>query len=281
MNRGAFQKGPKLPLNSMQSLDGGKKGFLFSAERDGDYEFTVQFIYPDGSTSPRADELSPQQRIIVDTTAPQVKVLPSNNGVEWQASDDNLDPRGITLQCKWPSSREWTTVTDRAFRTSDRFAWKLEPGKVLEVRVMAKDRAGHESVSPVVRVPPDGATGAAFPRPTPGAGGPDWVGGPAPNLPQARIDFVNTLKFDVDYTVGRMGPSRVKTAHLFVLKNRGDWALVKRFPVSLMPGDKEQTLSSLTKPRKRAPTTSMSSPKAERAGDRRPQTGTSRCSMSW
>ena len=59
----------------MQSLDGGKKGFLFPAERDGDYEFTVQFIYPDGSTSPRVDELSPQQRIIVDTTAPQVKIF--------------------------------------------------------------------------------------------------------------------------------------------------------------------------------------------------------------
>ncbi len=126
---------------------------------------------------------APQQRIIVDTTAPQVKISPSNNGVEWQATDDNLDPRGITLQCKWPSSREWTTVTDRAFRTSDRFAWKLEPGKVLEVRVMAKDRAGHESVSPVVRVPPDGASGAAFPRTSPGTGGPEWVGGPAPNLP--------------------------------------------------------------------------------------------------
>ena len=54
---GPFQKGPKLPLNSMQSLDGGKKGFLFTAERDGDYEFAVQFVYADGSTNPRTDEL--------------------------------------------------------------------------------------------------------------------------------------------------------------------------------------------------------------------------------
>ena len=92
-------------------------------------------------------QLSAQQRIIVDTTAPAIKVYPSQNGVEWVASDDNLDPRGVRLQCKWPSSREWTTVNDRAFRTSDRFAWKLDPGRVLEVRVIVKDKAGHETVS--------------------------------------------------------------------------------------------------------------------------------------
>lgn len=238
VNRGAFQKGPKLPLNNMQSLDGGKKGFLFTAERDGDFEFTVQFVYPDGSTSPRADELSPQQRIVIDTTPPAVKVYPSNNGVEWDATDDNLDPRGVTLQCKWPTSREWTTVTDRAFRTKDRFAWKLDPGKVLEVRVIARDRAGHETSSQIVRVPPDGASGAGFPRPAP-----EWVGGPAPSLPQARIDYVNTLKFQVDYTIDRMGRSGVRASHLFVLKNQANWELVKRFDVPVMPAEKEQTLS--------------------------------------
>ena len=167
INSGSFQKGPRLALGNMQSLDGGKKGFLFNAERDGDYEFAVQFLYSDGTANPRTDELSPQQRIIVDTTTPSVKIYASNNGVEWVATDENLDPRGITLQCKWPSSREWTTVTDRVFRTADRFAWRLDPGKVLEVRVLAKDKAGHETYSPIVRVPPDGADRRAFREPRP------------------------------------------------------------------------------------------------------------------
>jgi hypothetical protein len=241
VNRGAFQKGPKLPLNAMQALDGGKKGFLFTAERDGDFEFTVQFVYADGSTSPRADELTPQQRIVVDTTPPVVRVQPSNNGVEWIVSDDNLDSRGVTLQCKWPGSREWTTVTDRAFRTADRYAWQLQPGKVLEARVLAKDRAGNSGISPVVRVPPDAASGAGLTRPAPG--GPAWAGGGTPNLPAPRIDYVNTNKFDVDYSIQRMGRSGVKAAHLFVLRNQGSWELVKRFEQSLMPGDKKQNLS--------------------------------------
>jgi len=245
VNRGAFQKGPKLPLNAMQPLDGGKKGFLFTAERDGDYEFAVQFVYPDGSTSPRADDLRPEQRIVVDATAPQVRIYPSNNGVEWVASDDNLDPRGVTLQCKWPTSRDWTAVTDREFRPSDQYAWRLPPGKVLEVRVLARDRAGHEGVSPVVRVPPDGATGAGFTRPGGGGAGAgaDWPGGGGSNLPAPRIDYVNTLEFNVDYTIQKMGRSGVQAAHLFVQRNQGNWELVKRFPERLMPSDKEQTLS--------------------------------------
>src|SRR5262249_27975373 len=115
VNRSAFQKGAKLPLDGMQQLDGGKKGFLFTADRDGDFEFTVQFVYPDGSTSPRSDELSPQQRIVIDSTPPDVRIQPSNNGVEWRATDNNLDSAGVTLQCKWPTSQEWTTVSDRAF----------------------------------------------------------------------------------------------------------------------------------------------------------------------
>lgn len=238
VNRSAFQKGPKLPLDGMQQLDGSKKGFLFAAEKDGDFEFTVQFVYPDGSTSPRADELSPQQRIVVDTTPPVVRLVPTNSGVEWRATDDNLDPGGLELECKWPTSRDWTKVTERAFRATDSYGWKLPAGKVLEVRVTARDRAGNEGVSPVVRIPPDAGVGVGFPK-GPAA---DWPG-TNPSLPQPRIDYVNTLKFDVDYSIQRMGRSGIQAAHLFVLKSQGGWELVKRHPVKLMPSDKEQSLS--------------------------------------
>src|SRR5262249_42395607 len=127
--------------------------------------------------------------------------------------DDNLDPRYVTLQCKWPTSAEWTTITDKTFRASDSYAWKMPPGKVLEVRVLARDRAGNEGVSPVVRVPGDPASAVGLPKNT----GPAWVGGPGATggatLPQPRIDYVNTLEFDVDYTVQRMGRSGVQAAH--------------------------------------------------------------------
>ena len=107
--------------------------------------------------------------------------------------------------------------------------------------MIAKDKAGHETTQ-VVRVPQDGATGAGFPRTTPGTGT-DFGSGGGSNLPAARIDYCNTLKFDVDYAIEQMGPSGVKSAHLFVRKNQGEWLLVKQYPANLRPSDKEQTLS--------------------------------------
>jgi hypothetical protein len=238
-NRGAFQRGPKLALNGLHELNGGKRGFLFDAPRDGDYEFTVQFVYSDGSVAPKESELAPQVRAVIDTVPPRVQIAAAGNGVEWMATDDNLDPRGVTLECKWPTSANWTAINDKEgdpkFKPSDSYAWKMPPGKVLEVRVKARDRAGNVGTSPVVRVP--GEPGATVGLPKPGTGA--WPGaGSAPALPQPRIDYVNTLDFTVDYTVQRMGRSGVRAAHLFVQKEQGGWTLVKRFPVKLMPDDK-------------------------------------------
>lgn len=238
LSRGAFQKGPKLPLTGLSDIDGGKKGIVFEAPRDGDYEFAGQFIFPDGTVGPKFESLAPTIRVIIDTTPPRVQLAPLGNGVEWRATDDNLDPAGVTLQCKWPTSSEWTTIknqnSDRSFKTVDSYAWKIPQGKFLDVRVIAKDRAGHEGVSPVVRIPAEPGTPVGLPK---NGGGGAWNPNGAA-LPQPRIDFVNALEFDVDYTVQRMGRSGVQAAHLFVLKEQGDWALVKRHPVKLMPDDK-------------------------------------------
>ncbi|QJW97403.1 hypothetical protein [Frigoriglobus tundricola] len=232
-SRGPFQKGQKLPLNGLQAIGDGKKGFLFEAPRDGDYEFAVQFTYTDGSVSPKTDALAPEIRAIIDTVPPRVQLAPlGTGGVEWSATDDNLDPQYVSLQCKWPSDAKWTKITDRPFRPRDNYAWKIGPGQVLEVRVIAKDRAGNEGVSPVVRIPAESGVAVGLPKNT----GPTWAGAAA--LPQPRIDYVNTLEFNVDYTVQRMGRSGVQAAHLFVLKDRGSWEPVKRYPVKLMPDDK-------------------------------------------
>src|SRR5205823_1757897 len=121
----------------------------------------------DGTVSPKNDELTPQIRIVIDTTPPTVRLHATGNGVEWSASDENLDtrdPKAVTLECRRAGGGNWQKVTDRSFRTTDHFAWQLRPGDVLEVRVRVKDRAGHEGVSPIVRVPGDGATGTGLAR---------------------------------------------------------------------------------------------------------------------
>ena len=238
-NRGPFQKGAKLPLNGLQPIGDGKSGFLFEAPRDGEYEFAVQFIYADGSVAPKDAQLAAEVRAVIDTVPPRVQIAALGNGVEWLATDDNLDPQGTVLECKWPTSAEWTRINDKPadprFKPSDTYAWKVPPGKVLEVRVLARDRAGNEGVSPVVRIPAEAGTAVGLPK----TAAPAWAGGAGGAAPpQPRIDYVNALEFDVDYTVQRMGRSGVQAAHLFVLKEQGNWEPVKRHPVKLMPDDK-------------------------------------------
>jgi hypothetical protein len=232
--RGPWQAaGPKKPLNALDPLPDGKKGFRFESDRDGEYEFSVQYTFKDNSTSPRnADELSAMLRVVIDTTLPTVRVNAVGNGVEWSASDDNLDPDGVRLQAKFPSWPEWKTIDTRAFRPQDNYAWKLQPGQVLDVRVLARDRAGNENYSVPVQVPGNGGGGfnTSFPKAgsdSPLTGGPGGGGG----LPQPRIDYVRTPTFDIDYKIERAGRSGIQAAPLYVQKQRGGWEPVKRYPI--------------------------------------------------
>ncbi len=223
--------GAKKALNSLDPLPDGKKGLSFTADRDGEYEFTVLYHHKDGSTSPKdASELAPMLRVVIDTTLPTIRLSASGNGVEWSATDDNLDPDGIRLQAKFPHWAEWKTEDNRAFRPNDRFAWKLDPKQVLEVRVMARDRAGNENYSAPVQIPSTGAFNTGLPKfgsdfPIQPGGG----GGGAP--PQPRIDYVNNPNFDIDYRIDRAGRSGIHAAQLYVQKQRGGWEPVKRYPI--------------------------------------------------
>ena len=162
INRGPFEQVASVGQRELKDIDSGKLGFDFKAPRDGEYEFDVQFVYPDATVSPRPEQFQAQHRVVIDTVPPSVRVAPVGNGVEWDATDENLDPRSVTLECKFPSDAKWYAVPPvrgDTFKASDKYAWQLKPGQQLDVRVRAEDRAGNKGVSRVVRVP--GTAGAA------------------------------------------------------------------------------------------------------------------------
>ena len=242
LNRAQWVAGAKLPLNGLQDLGEGKKGFKFTADRDGDFEFSVQYWYASGESSPKkVDELSPMLAVSIDSTPPVVRVAAGANGVRWEATDDNLDPRYVKLEAKLPSWTEWHTVKDRTFKTTDSYNWQLKPGQTLEVRVTAKDKAGNEGSSAIVRVPGNEAIGTSFPKGPSGIGS-DWpptnlprdpiVPSGSGNLPKPRIEYVNGKDITVDYTIQRAGRSGVQAAHLYVQKDSGAWTFVEKFVLS-------------------------------------------------
>lgn len=239
--RGQLKAGPRLAIDALQDIGGGQKGFVYPVEKDGGYEVGLQLFYADGSASPAtAAEVKPQYDLVVDTTAPDIRIEATATGVEWAAADDNLDPNFAELQCKWPSSTTWTTV-NKTFRSTDSHTWPLKAGQVLEVRVKVRDRATNDQWSRVVRVPGDAAVGASFPR----TGGRRDPFGAAANLPQPRFEYVAKRDVSVEYTVPKMGRSGVKAVRLYALptidgvQDPGGWGTkpVQEFEVKLKPGD--------------------------------------------
>jgi hypothetical protein len=252
LNRGAWKEGPKLPVNGLQDVADGKKGFKYTADRDGEYEFSVQYWYAGGEASPRkVDDLAPMLAVTIDTTPPTVRIAAAGNGVKWEAEDSNLDSRYIILEAKLPTWTEWRTVNDRTFKSADTYAWKLNPGQSLEVRVTAKDKAGNSGSSAIVRVPGNEAIGTSFPK-LPAGGGSDWppitnlprdpVGPLGGTLPKPRIEYVNGKAITVDYTIQKAGRSGVKSASLFVQKDSAAWEFFKKFDIA-PPADTGKTLT--------------------------------------
>jgi hypothetical protein len=255
-NGGKWQPATKYPLDELKALPQGKKGLNFTAEKDGEYEFSLRFWYPGGEVSPPVEDLTPILNVVIDTVLPLVRVVARGNGVAWEVSDANLDTRSIELQARQGNNSRWLTVTDggegsspRLFRPVDRYEWALQPGQSLEVRVKARDQAGNETYSLPVRVPASSTVGAAFPRGGPDVG-PDGgafrdpLGGIAPPQSSPRIEYVKTKDFTVHYTVQRMGRSGIKSARLYVRSDRdaGGWKLAREFAVNLMPTDRDHTL---------------------------------------
>lgn len=247
-NRGPWKAGAKLPANGLQDIGDGKKGFLFRAEADGEYDYGVQFHYPDGTTTAApADERDVILAMVVDTTPPEVRVRVTGSTVEWSAVDDNLDPSYAVVQHRWPNGGQWATVAGKQFRAADSHTWPVPAGKSIEVRIQAKDKAGNDSFSQIVRVPGDGAVGTSFPR----AGSSDWpaardpLTGPAANLPQARIEYVDKKDVTVDYTIQKVGRSGVKKVRLYVQPGDGGWPdkESKEYQVDLAAGKQDQSLS--------------------------------------
>ena len=129
------------------TLAAGEESFLFDAPDDGEYWFAV-------NTQDRLklQDLTPAMKVVVDTTPPVVGVRPSGKGVEWAVTDVNLNTTSIKLQCKRPGWKEWQTIDDRPMKAADTYAWALKSGESIETRVIAKDLAGNETTSGVVKV---------------------------------------------------------------------------------------------------------------------------------
>ncbi len=210
-----------------------KRGFHYTSGADGRVDFALQYVYANGDTAPATANLTAQYKIVFDTRQPLARIATTGpRSVKWSIEDENLVATGVRLEVRSAGGTAWTTVTTREFAASDSYTWApFDRNRVLEVRVVGKDRAGHEGVSNIVRISGDGgAVGQPEPRgPIPGPGGriDTGFGGPDdfPNRPQ--IEYVNDKKLVVRSKPTKVTRSGIASAVLWMKEQTGQWQAVE------------------------------------------------------
>jgi hypothetical protein len=215
-----------------------KRGFTYSVPGDRVEEFAVQYEFADGRVAPEKDRLVPQFRVVFDKTLPVVRAATASTGVvRWQATDDHLVESSVRVEGRYPGETPWQVLNTGDLKPDDSFKWNVPPGKTLEVRVFARDKAGNNGYSPVIRLgakadradggepkkPAAGSFGDPITRPDgartgTGFGNPDdFAAG------QVKMQYVSTRQLTVRSKVTHVTRSGVKAAQLFVQSDSADW----------------------------------------------------------
>jgi hypothetical protein len=229
----SFADGPWKEADSIKV--GGKKGFIFLCDREGPYAFATMTHFSDGHTDPaRVDDLKAQKRVVYDRTPPRVQSVRAvtspdgDPGIEWELSDDYLNPKGVKLEFRWDGQGRYDPI-DRGAQLSARGAryWKVKPKDRMQVRVVATDWAGNKTESDPVWVagkdadhwgggdepvsrPAIGASGVRDPAVT-------RAGGPAATFKYVKSRTVNLKVY------ATVGPSGLKKATLWVADEKLEW----------------------------------------------------------
>ena len=216
----SFDGGPWHEADSV--TPGGKRQFLFKADRDGPYGFATLTEFKNGTTDPaHKDQLQEQKRVVIDKTPPRVQsVRPLTSpdgapGIEWEVADEYLDSRGVKLEFRWDGRGPFEPIDRNVpFSARDSRFWKLQPRERMQVKVVATDRAGNRAESePVwVRGRSADADEPVTPTARPSAGAAagavrDPAVSPAGGSAVPSLHYVNkkTVKLSVNATVGPSG----------------------------------------------------------------------------
>jgi hypothetical protein len=210
--------------------------FSYNASQDGLYWFAAQTVDFQGKLyPPTLDGLRPSLKVVVDTTPPTVQIQglpPRNNevGVAWNVSDDNLDrslPDGVQLQYRMAGGVTWVPLIIAP--GSSQHYWNPQTNAAVEVRVLARDRAGNtgENKTTVSLV---GGAGQqqAFNDPLVGIRPESF----APK--DLARKYVNSKQVSLHYGLKDVGPSGVSVVELwYTIYNGRAWNKLTEYPIDI------------------------------------------------
>jgi hypothetical protein len=217
--------------------------FLYTAPQDGLYWFAMQVEGNNGAFYPASEREFKKDilRVIIDSTPPMVRVQPLSPrngevGVSWKITDDNLDsalPDSVRVEYRLPGGGNWIPL--KLPLAATQIYWNPQANGVIEVRVLARDRAGNVGED----------------RTTVNLAGNQGLGNPVnPGIAPPIVDpfkdverkFVNNKQISLTYDLRDVGPSGVSAIELwYTLPKNRSWHKLTEYPVDLKNPDAGQT----------------------------------------
>lgn len=221
--------------------------FRFATPQDGHFWFAVQTVDAQGKLfPPTQDEFRANLRVIVDTIAPTVQVQPllpraGEVGVAWSIRDDNLDlglPDSTRVEYRPVGSVNWIPLA--VLPSATQIYWNPQSNAQLEVRVLARDRAGNIGADKTTVTLNGGAGGNAFPHfqnPI----------NPSDPLKDLERKFVNSKQISLGYDLKDVGPSGVSSIELWYAVHPGrSWNKLTEYPIDLKNPQEARDAKKLT-----------------------------------
>lgn len=220
-------------------IPGDERAIIFESRQDGVYSFATMVKFRNGGSDPASvRDLVEQHRIVIDTTKPVISYVRSSTandgapGIEWEVTDAHLGPRPVRLMYRWANEASFKEFPDRSeYPARGKQHWRLEPSDRLQVKVVARDRAGNESSSEPVWITPNGFGGS---KEIPGVGtGRDPVSTGTGNkvqpasTPNTRLVYLNKKEITLTYDV-ETGPSGITGSRLFAANQMLEWKEVSQ-----------------------------------------------------
>ncbi|TWT57019.1 hypothetical protein KOR42_03760 [Thalassoglobus neptunius] len=142
-NRGASWK-------RHESVDPAANSFVFKAQSDGEYWFSVRTLAAGGLTYPAGPHVA-GLKVVVDSSAPRlsVEVEESASGrieMKWDANDDFLVAESLKIDVFNSHTKSWEPVAINQ-DASGRVSWTVDSAGVVEVRASVEDLAGNHAES--------------------------------------------------------------------------------------------------------------------------------------
>jgi hypothetical protein len=203
-----------------------ERAFRFQARHDGWYWFAVQTRDTDGRAyPPNLTLLPPGIKVCVDTKPPVVALRPAapregSVAVEWNVSDENLDLNTLRLDYRPAGGRDWLPLAAPRL-AHDQFGWSPPGGGPVEVRLQVLDKARNSAETTTTVTPGAYAPGTGV---APPAGGPAGAG--------AKVVHVRSRAFQLNYEIGDVGPSKVKTVEIWWTRDKRRW---EKYPEEARP----------------------------------------------